>query len=98
MIINPKLYAKVKTAKFSFSIIPSGGSTTVGIGSTSVDISSLNAEEILGVTFTNGFNYLVCGTDTDLTSNPTTLNVYGYRLGGKMTSAVAGSVIVMYTK
>jgi len=97
MMINEKLYSKVKTAKFSFSIKPSSG-TSVGTGSTTLDISSLDAKEILGVTFNNGHNWLICGTNTDLTTNPSSLNIYGYRLNGTSTSNVSGNMVIMYTK
>ena len=96
-MINEKLYNKVRIAKFTFDITPSGGSS-IGTGSTDVDISSLNAKEILGITFTTGFNFLVCGTNSDFSSNPTTLSIYGYRLLGPSTTAISGSFIVMYTK
>lgn len=87
--------AQVKTEKFNFSLIPSSGSS-IGTGSTTLDISSLNATEILGVTFNNGHNWLICGTNTDLTTNPSSLDIYGYRLNGTLTTAVLGSVVVMY--
>lgn len=88
---------QVKTARFSFAITPSSGST-VGTGSTTLDISSLGAKEILGLTFNNGHNWLICGTSTDLTTNPSSLNIYGYRLNGTLTSEILGNVVVMYTK
>ena len=97
MMINEKLYSKVKTAKFSFSIKPSSG-TSVGTGSTTIDISSLKAKEILGITFNTGHNWMICNTYTDLTSNPGSIDVYGYRLNGTSTSNVSGNMVIMYTK
>lgn len=93
-----KDFLNVKAVKVDFSITPSGGTTTIGAGSTSVDISSLNANVILGLTFDVPYSYLVCGCATDFTTNPapSSLAIYGYRLTGKYTSAMSASVIITY--
>lgn len=91
-------FTNLKAQKVDFSITPSGGTTAIGAGSASVDISSLNANVILGLTFVAQYNYLVCGCATDFTTNPapSSLTLYGYRLTGKYTSAMSCSVIITY--
>ena len=98
MKINEKLYDKVYTQKINFTITPSGGTTTLGTGDTMVDISSLGAKKILGLTLLTSFDFSVLQVQTDLTTNPSSIRVLCYRLNGKYTSAINYSMIVMYTK
>jgi len=86
-----------KVERVGFTITPNETRGSCGYGTTNVDISSLNAEKILALTFNAGSTYMLCGCETDLsTQNPTSLDLYGYRLAGTYSYGVGGYVTILY--
>lgn len=73
---------KIKTASFNISVTPSITRGSVGYGEINLNISSLSASKILGISFHNSSNFMLWGTTTDISINPSSLNIYGYRLAG----------------
>lgn len=87
---------EIKKAVFSTSVSPSTSRGSAGYGETSLDISSLNAQEILSVTFAGTSSHMLWGCGTDISSAPTTLAIYGFRITGAYAGNMSVKVIVLY--
>lgn len=88
--------AEVKKAVYTVTISPTTSRGSAGYGETSLDISSLNAQEILSVTFANSSTHVLWGCGTNITRVPTSLAIYGYRIAGTYTGNIGANVIVLY--
>lgn len=96
MKINEKLYDKVKTKTYGVLVIPSTSRGTTGYGETTLNISELNAKEILGVTITSNSTHMLWGCASEINKNPSSLSIYGYRIAGTYNYTIGGHVHVMY--
>lgn len=86
----------VKAKDFSISVTPSTSRGSTGYGTTNVDISSINATEIIGVVFHGSSNHMVWGLSSDIKNNPSSLEVYGYRISGTYSNTVGATMRVLY--
>lgn len=87
---------KIKTSTFTINVIPSTARGSMGYGETSLDISSLNATNILGLTFHDSSNFMIWGTSTNISTNPSSLNIYGYRASGTYSESIAAQIQIIY--
>lgn len=86
-----------KTELVSFSVTPSTSRGSCGYGTANVDISTLNINKILSLTYCAGSTYMLWGCETDLSVlNPTSLDIFGYRLAGTYSSSIGGYVLIEY--
>lgn len=87
---------KVKYTDIYFTLIPNVANA-LGIGTNSkvIDLSSLNATELLDVSFNQTSGNAVFVLKSNL-SNPSSIEVYGYRLSGKSSSAIGARARILY--
>lgn len=85
-----------KYQDFTVSITPSTDRGGSGYGDTNLDISSLNATEILGYNFHTSSTFLIWGVSTNIANNPQQLTIYGYRLNGTYSTAINVQIRVYY--
>ncbi len=86
----------IKTARLEFFIIPNTSRGSMGYGEKVVDISGLNANEIISLTYAGGSNFMLYGCTSNLKDNPKQLNLYGYRTAGAWNGNVFGIVYIAY--
>lgn len=91
-----KVNEKIKISDFIISITPSTARGNSGYGETILDISSLNANKILNIAFHSSSSFLLWGTTTDISNNPSSISIYGYRLAGTYTNAVSTKIRILY--
>ncbi len=94
-VVDEKVEKK-KYQDFTVSITPSTDRGGNGYGETNLDISSLNATEILGYNFHTSSTFLIWGVSTNITNNPQQLTIYGYRLNGTYSTAINVQIRVYY--
>ncbi len=89
---------KIKVTQLEFAITPSNNRGGNGFGTTTLDISSLNASKILSISFggENASNFMLFGCTSNLLNSPKNLNLYGYRMGGTWTGPITGNVVICY--
>lgn len=88
-----------KTVKFAdkyFSTtLNTNNGNGIGTGSVTLDISDLNATEIIDVSFNLSSGNVVWQLKSNL-SNPASIEVYGYRLSGPSTATVGARARILY--
>ena len=82
-------------SSFTSGVTPSTNRNGHGYGSSTIDISSLNATSIIGVWFTGKSDRMLWGVAS---SSTTEINIYGYRVEGTFGSNITCGVVVVYTK
>ena len=87
---------KIKVANFTALITPSTNRGNCGYGETTVDISSLDATQILAITFNATSSYMLYGINSNLTTNLTSVQIYGYRIPGTYTGTIDVSIKILY--
>lgn len=87
---------KVKYADIYFTLIPNVANA-LGIGTNSkvIDISSLNATQILDVSFNYASGNAVFVLKSNL-ENTSSIEVYGYRLSGTSSSTIGARARILY--
>ena len=88
--------AEVKKAVYTVAASPSTTRGTTGFGETYLDISALDAEEILGVTFGENSTHTLWACRTDITTKPDKLQIYCYRMAGTYAGNMSTKVFIMY--
>ena len=86
----------IKTARIEFFITPNTSRGSMGYGEKVVDISGLNAKEIISLSYAGGSNFMLYGCTSSLKDNPTQLNLYGYRTAGAWNGNVLGVAYIAY--
>ena len=87
---------KVKYADIYFTLIPDvANAKGIGVNNTTINLSSLNATELLDVSFNQASGNAVFVLKSNL-SNPSSIEVYGYRLSGTSTSAIGARARILY--
>ena len=86
----------IKTARIEFFINPNTGRGSMGYGEKVVDISGLNAKEIISLSYAGGSNFMLYGCTSNLKDNPKQLNLYGYRTAGTWNGNVLGVAYIAY--
>ena len=89
-------YNLIKTARLEFFITPSTSRGSMGYGENDVDISGLNAKEIISLSYAGGSNFMLYGCTSNLKDNPKQLNLYGYRTAGTWNGNVLGVAYIAY--
>ena len=87
---------EVKYADIYFTLVPSvANALGIGTGTKTIDLSSLNATELIDVSFNYASGNAVFVLKSNL-SDPTSIEVYGYRLSGTSTSSVGARARILY--
>ena len=86
----------IKTARIEFFITPNTSRGSMGYGEKVVDISGLNAKEIISLSYAGGSNFMLYGCTSNLKDNPKQLNLYGYRTAGAWNGNVLGVAYIAY--
>lgn len=86
----------IKTARIEFFITPNTSRGSMGYGENVVDISGLNAKEIISLSYAGGSNFMLYGCTSNLKDNPKQLNLYGYRTAGTWNGNVLGVAYIAY--
>ena len=86
----------IKTARIEFFINPNTSRGSMGYGEKVVDISGLNAKEIISLSYAGGSNFMLYGCTSNLKDNPKQLNLYGYRTAGTWNGNVLGVAYIAY--
>lgn len=87
---------KVKYTDIYFTLVPSTANAKgIGTGTITIDLSSLNATELIDVSFNYASGNAVFVLKSNL-SNPSSIEVYGYRLSGTSTSTIGARARILY--
>ena len=86
----------IKTARIEFFITPNTSRGSMGYGEKVVDISGLNAKEIISLSYAGGSNFMLYGCTSNLKDNHKQLNLYGYRTAGAWNGNVLGVAYIAY--
>lgn len=87
---------KVKYADIYFTLIPNvANALGIGTNNATINLSNLNATELLDVSFNQASGNAVFVLKSNL-SNPSSIEVYGYRLSGKSSSAIGARARILY--
>lgn len=87
---------KVKYVDIYFTLIPNvANALRIGTNSKVIDISSLNATELLDVSFNQASGNAVFVLKSNL-ENTSSIEVYGYRLSGTSTNAIGARARILY--
>lgn len=87
---------EVKYTDIYFSLTPSTANALgIGTGSTTINLSSLNATELIDVSFNYASGNAVFVLKSNL-SNPASIEVFGYRLSGTSTSSIGARARILY--
>lgn len=87
---------KIKTVRIDFTINPSTNRGSMGYGEQTIDISELNVNEIISLTYAGGSNFMLYGCTSNLKGNPKELSLYGYRTAGTYNANISGVVYITY--
>ena len=87
---------KVKYADIDFLAVPNVANA-LGIGTTTktLNLSNLNATELLDVSFNNTSGNVVCVLKSNL-SNPSSIEIYVYRLSGTTSANIGARARILY--
>ena len=92
----PKINEKIKVADFTAYITPTTERGSSGYGEATLDISELKANKILSLGFHASSTFILCGTSTDLSLNPSSVLIFAYRISGTYTGEIAVKVRILY--
>jgi len=84
---------KIKFTTIAISIVPSTARGSSGYGENSIDISSLNATQILGIFFAPSSTHVLWGVSN---YTNTAVYYYGFRIAGTYSGTVNSTINILY--